>query len=170
MHHCLAVFGMVQGYTRIQIDLAHPRAQLTPQLALAGIFEINIGTVLIQDSGFRVASPERNSLSRADARVNIWTGGGEIELKVNRPGPAQGQMAISSQPVPSHEQTAKAQAFRSFKGGQAAGPVASGPAATFADPRKPQTEATQTQKARSRYGGAVGSISVCQSVSMSILD
>jgi hypothetical protein len=87
--------------------------------------------------------------------VNIWTGGGEIELKVNRLGPAQGQIAIGSQPVSSHEQTAKAQAFSSFKGSQAPGSIASGPAATFADPSKPQTEATQTQEARSRYGRAV---------------
>src|SRR5947199_7181533 len=68
----------------------------------------------------------------------------EIEPKVNRLGPAQWQMAVCSQPVPSHEQTAKAQAFRSFKGSQAASSIASGPAASFADPRKPQTEATQT--------------------------
>ena len=42
---------MAQGYIRIQIDFAHFRAQLTPQLALAGILEINIGTVLIPKYG-----------------------------------------------------------------------------------------------------------------------
>jgi hypothetical protein len=103
------------------------------------------------ERGFRI-----QFLSSGNARVNIWTGGGEIELKVNKAGSGTGQMAIGNQPVPSYEQTAKAQAFSSFKGSQAAGSIASGPAAAFADPRKPQTEATQTQKARNRKGGAVG--------------
>jgi len=52
MHHPSETLAMAQGYIRIQIDFAHFRAQLTPQLALAGIFEINIGTVLIHHSQF----------------------------------------------------------------------------------------------------------------------
>jgi len=46
MHHPSETLAMAQGYIRIQIDFAHFRAQLTPQLALAGILEINIGTLL----------------------------------------------------------------------------------------------------------------------------
>jgi len=52
MHHPSETLAMAQGYIRIQIDFAHFRAQLTPQLALAGIFEINIGTVLMVNSEF----------------------------------------------------------------------------------------------------------------------
>jgi hypothetical protein len=50
MHHSSPVPGMAQGYLVIQIDLAHFRAQLIVSLAVTGILEINIGTVLVLNS------------------------------------------------------------------------------------------------------------------------
>ena len=49
---------MTQGYIRIQIDLAHFRAQLIVLHVLRRTFEFNVGTALIQNSRFQIRIKE----------------------------------------------------------------------------------------------------------------
>jgi len=60
---------MAQGYLVIQIDLAHFRAQLIVSLAVTGILEINIGTVLMVNCELRRGEPRGCSLVSAYCRL-----------------------------------------------------------------------------------------------------
>jgi hypothetical protein len=62
-----AAFEVAEWYIRIQIDFAHFRAQLTAALALTGILEFNIGTVLIQNSKLLLPSVGGTISSEAEA-------------------------------------------------------------------------------------------------------
>jgi hypothetical protein len=117
---------MTEWYIRIQIDFAHFCAQLTAALALTGIFEFNIGTVLILNSKSKlwIEEAQRSEAVGAARKANSASAIHHLLFTIHYSfccpsaiGSRQSKIGNSSHPGPSHDRRNSSRPTKKFRTG-----------------------------------------------------